>query len=619
MAQLRAAIEAARKAPARAEAWDEVEQLAGALQKPEEVEALYREVLGGKLDAPIKTAVGLRALRFHDEWFGGEDSPALLELLGLVLEASPAEETALSRVSMLLTVGSRWDELLAVYDRAIAATTDPLRHQRLLEEALQVARDFAKEPEHAISYLSALLAVRPGDAALADALEKLLQKNGRFRQLVELLQARAASRPPAEALATRERIAAIWLDELEDPTEALSEIERFVGGAGDDAGARALLRRIVDDGDVEAETRRRAADLLRARLARAGREADVLEVLGAWLAVSSPAAQLDIRRELGARLPAVGQADAAMDHLATVLRATPGDAGTRLSLRALAGGGDAWARYRDALLAAADAADGETALALVAEAAEVSARELGDAPRAIELFARVLGDGDVPDELALGAARRQSALLDAAGRRGELCDVLERQAALEPLPVVQKDLLQRAARLSDELGDTTRAVRIWRSLAERDAGDVGVREALADIFVRDKRWADLRAVLGERQRVAVARGDGRADAVRIARLEAAELDDAAAAIRTWQQVAEAHGEDAELVDALAPLHAREERWEELGGLLERAEERESRHLAGVLVDLADARRERSASRCWPWPPTVACWPPSRATRQRARA
>ena len=72
----------------------------------------------------------------------------------------------------------------------------------------------------------------------------------------------------------------------------------------------------------------------------------------------------------------------------------------------------------------------------------------------------------------------------------------------------------------------------------------------------------------------------------------AELDDAAASIATWQQVAEAHGEDVEIVDALARLHAREERWEELGGLLERAEERESRHLAGVLVDRADARRER---------------------------
>src|SRR5262245_58228114 len=106
-ARLSAAIEAARKAPEREGHWNEVEHLAAALQKPEEVAALYREVLAKPLPAPDKTKLGLRALRFHDEWFGGEDSPELLELLRRVLEASPAEETALSRISVALTVGGR--------------------------------------------------------------------------------------------------------------------------------------------------------------------------------------------------------------------------------------------------------------------------------------------------------------------------------------------------------------------------------------------------------------------------------------------------------------------------------------------------------------------------------
>ena len=118
--QLVAAIAAAESEPQNEEHWDLLEELAEEMQRPDEVGAAYRKVLATNLSAELADSLGQRAAGFHEEWFS-EDSPFLGEVLGRVLELNPEADWALQRFTVVLTVGEKWPELLALYDRSLAA------------------------------------------------------------------------------------------------------------------------------------------------------------------------------------------------------------------------------------------------------------------------------------------------------------------------------------------------------------------------------------------------------------------------------------------------------------------------------------------------------------------
>ena len=108
-----------KHSPHAVSAWVEAEGLAADLDKPDEIVALFNEVLAGKLEPEVAEMIGERASSFCDEWFG--DDPKVLEkILSRVLHLAPASESALQRLSVIYTVAERWDDVFDLYDRAIA-------------------------------------------------------------------------------------------------------------------------------------------------------------------------------------------------------------------------------------------------------------------------------------------------------------------------------------------------------------------------------------------------------------------------------------------------------------------------------------------------------------------
>ena len=69
------AIRAVKAAPEDEAAWDSLEELVDNRQQPDDVSGLFTEVLAGALDVEVANAVGQRAVRFHESWYG-EDSGA---------------------------------------------------------------------------------------------------------------------------------------------------------------------------------------------------------------------------------------------------------------------------------------------------------------------------------------------------------------------------------------------------------------------------------------------------------------------------------------------------------------------------------------------------------------
>src|SRR5688500_4120261 len=99
-------IEATRTNPADEAAWYRDEELAGEQESPDEVAALYREVLSADLAKVVRETLAQRAVQFHEEWFS-EDSPGLAIVLARVLEHDPGAEWAFQRLTVVHTTAGR--------------------------------------------------------------------------------------------------------------------------------------------------------------------------------------------------------------------------------------------------------------------------------------------------------------------------------------------------------------------------------------------------------------------------------------------------------------------------------------------------------------------------------
>ncbi len=117
-AALATAVRAAREMPEVSALWDRAEELARSLHRPDEVAALYEEVLARPLGREDVLSIGERAVQFHEEWF--EDSSRAVRILERVLELDPTADWAFDRLKLLLDSAERWDDLFALYDRARA-------------------------------------------------------------------------------------------------------------------------------------------------------------------------------------------------------------------------------------------------------------------------------------------------------------------------------------------------------------------------------------------------------------------------------------------------------------------------------------------------------------------
>ncbi|MEM1418629.1 MAG: hypothetical protein AAGH15_27290, partial [Myxococcota bacterium] len=389
-------------------AWDRLEALAADGQTPDPVAALYREVLGRTHPAELGAHLARRAVAFHEEWYR-EDSPHLVAVLERVLVVDPeASEWAFPRLSVVYTVGERWEELLALYDREIDAATDRGRRSTLLEEAAQTAKDFADAPDRAIGYLQQLLALRPEDDALAASLERLLERQERRDELATLWRDRLARLGPPEARALRHRLAETLLA-LARPEEALAELRTLLDDAGleSEDAALGLLDRIARDEAASPDVRRQALDLLRQRYTAADRTSLALGTLDAALALADEGEKVALHRQAAGRLLDAGpeHAGEALEHLGSALRLAPEDRTLEARLRQVAEAADLERRGIDLLAAAADASKDASRRALLRRDVAARLEAAGARQAAIPQLTRVRDAEGLAPAAARGGAR----------------------------------------------------------------------------------------------------------------------------------------------------------------------------------------------------------------------
>lgn len=610
---LTTALRMAEELPSQSALWDRAEKAARKLSRPAPVIASYERALETTRNSPQAEEVGRRLVDFHEEW--SDDAELAVPLLDRVYVASGAE-WAFDRLKLAFNASGRWAELFALYDHAIEhAVSTPYRVE-VLREAAMAAKDFANDPDRAIHYFVQLDELAPGDTRIEAAIERLYERQGLTRPLIDLLtrQMKSATGEPLHQLRTR--VAGLWLD-IDEALPAYAIVEQMQADRPDSPESIDLLERLVHapisrdsilPGPLSKKEKKerkgkpytirdKAAQVLRQYYETIGSAADIVRMLEIEVehAVDDAERVERLRRIIRMRLEDLNDAQGAFEDLTHLVSLIPDDVDHRRALDELAERTEN--RVRQARLLA-DIAErlGTSQLALILrlESADVFREHASDPARAIELYAEVLrhagqaeassGKADTDKKsskhepatdvanqqrgLALAAARRLDSLLEQADRCLERTDVLERLAALEPKEEPHRRALLVAANVAlTRLQDPPRAVRLYREALADDIDDAEARDGLIEALTQAGETIDLIAELEARATRNADSAAARSDRARIARLYETPLGELEHAILAWRRLRKLHGRDNESFDALVSLLSQSKWFEELASLL----------------------------------------------------
>jgi tetratricopeptide (TPR) repeat protein len=379
-----------------------------------------------------------------------------------VLELDPGQRKALATLGRLCAAADDWEGVLAAFRAEAAAARDPReRAQRLFKAAQVLDERLANPAEAALAYRAAL-SQDPELLTARTALERLLEREGRWEELCGLIEGELSpATPAAEELDALFRLARLDEERRGDLAAAARRYRRILELEPGNPAALRGLRLTLDRTGAAAEL----AEVLRAEAARANprrrlallqRRAEVLEEQ-----VGDPARALEAWDELRALEP---------EHL-PALRALG-------RLHAAAGRWDAVAALfraqADAVRDPAQAAD------LLLRAAEVQERQLGNADAARALYREVLTlqPGHLPALQALSRLHR------AACEHEALADVLTALAATREAPAERAAALAELGELCEErLRDRGRALEAYEEALRVDPGCVAALRAAERLYL----------------------------------------------------------------------------------------------------------------------------------------
>ncbi|HEX3770104.1 MAG TPA: tetratricopeptide repeat protein [Polyangiaceae bacterium] len=500
-AALGAAIDGVTEFPGAMELWDAAEPIARQTGQTEALARAYHQALvkGGPMEPAAAETLARRMVAFEAS---GADSPRLVEALQRTLELAPGARWALDRVKLVLGSQARWDELFRLYDRAIAAASDEKDRAGLLGEAAFAAKDLASLPERAIVYLESIHTIRPDDATVDAALERLYEKQGHTSALIELLDERLARATGFQRGELLRKLASLWLD-LGSPEQAIGIIDRILGDGTAVSDVLDLLERVSaapaprgeaaltqhTGSEPVAAAQKRAIALLRAHYESTSRPDDLVRMAERELALSEGAEQRaqGIRELVRLRLVAAEGVVAASG-------GPSAEAPAGASEEAGEGAGDEGGRARSTGVFSIVVPQIEKDVAGDPSLAKIGFEALLN--RALQAWKQPAPP--VRDDAADGAWRTihiLKGLLVEGGKAEAALNLLYRCSRLPFAKERQRVLLRESAYVcADLLNDPVRAIRTFGELFEEDGGDPVAAASLST-------FAALLEASGELQRL----------------------------------------------------------------------------------------------------------------------
>ena len=453
-----------------------------------------------------------------------------------------------------------------------------LRAQVTLEEQSDVRRELlgrlGRLSEESLSDDAAAIAAwkerledDPADDEALASLNRLYERGGNHRSLVEVLRTRERNADDAEARKVLMGRAAKTLETIGDVDEAIL-----------------AYRAVLDDFGAD----RKILGALAVLYEKAERARDLAETLEADLALATePEDRIDLLTRMGnVRRKSLGEIDEAIEAYRQALTIDPGAVPAREALEELlaeegargeaaeilrplyeaAGADDKLVRVLDIQIE--QESELEPRLELLARAASVSEGPLNDPAKAFAYTSRGLRESAAEPSVDEWIARAER-LSERTGSWAELV-ALYRAALPEILDEdKQVSVLLRVAELArTKLSDAALAKECHRRALELRPEETRALEALESLHEEAGEHEHLIDVLKRRAEIAPGDDDKRAILYKQAKICDASLGDRDRAIGVYEQIVEL-GLDAPAVEALERLYTASSRWGDLVALHER--------------------------------------------------
>ncbi|MEO8548695.1 MAG: tetratricopeptide repeat protein, partial [Kofleriaceae bacterium] len=472
-----------------------------------------------------------------------------------VLEVEADATDAFDALAAMYRTGQRWTDLRALLERRAEVTIDEKARLAALLQLAILEEQMLGDPARAIAAYRRALELDPANPEAFTALDRLFTEGGQWSALEELL-ARRGEHDPAQSQAYAYRRGELFAHKLDQPSRAIDLLEDVIERQRGHADGRELLEELLN-APKAAEHRMRISRVLEPLY-----EADKLwKDLVGILRIQRGLVEGTEAVELLARIAQVeeselGNGREAFDAWLEVLKLEPTDERARIELPRLAQWLQRWPEATTALEAAVSAtpaSDIATRGALLGELATYYDTELGDAPRAIEAYRRLL-DADQSSPATQARAGAALARLYEEGKQWQLLrDVHRKQAEWTSDAAERRMLLGRVAQLEEEqLGNPDGAIATWRDVLHDQPADAGAVRSLERLYTNAQRWRDLIEVL--RRQVELEPDQAIPLLSRIAELHEQQLKEPDEAIAAWLEVLEQDGEHRRALEELARLY-----------------------------------------------------------------
>jgi lipopolysaccharide biosynthesis regulator YciM len=418
---------------------------------------LARGDAGHRLEA---VAAKLRRIELEEVHLGRRDQA--VRACQDVLELDPGQRKALATLGRLCAAAGDWPGVLAAFRAEAEAARDPReRAQRLFKAAQVLDEHLDKTADAALAYRAAM-AQDPDLLVARTALERLLERDGRWEELCHLLEGDLApGASPGEEVDALFRLARIEEERRGDLSASARRYHRILELEPGNPSALRALRLLLE---------------------RQGAGPDLAEVLRIEAEHASPRRKLALlQRRAEVLEEIVGDAAQAIDAWEEIRALEPHHLPALRALGRLHAGSSRWDAVASLFRAQAEAtSDPVLAAELLLRAAEVFERQLADPESAVTVYRDVLS----LQPAHLPALQTLSRLHRTRGEHEALAEILSALAATRQAPAERAAVLAELGELCEErLRDRARALEAYEAALAADPGCLPALRAAERLYL----------------------------------------------------------------------------------------------------------------------------------------
>jgi tetratricopeptide (TPR) repeat protein len=532
-----------------------------ASQQEDFARALVLVLDAGDVEGEVELTLSRRVAELFDVSLGVPEDAARFHRR--VLELDPVDVPAFAALKQLYTKHEQWDDLRALYQGRIEATTHAGAKLDLLLQLCFLFEEILDEPKQAISSYEQALELDPGHTPSRRALQRLYGRLKRWPELAELLQRDLDEATGQEAVDLAYELATIFETRLDRPVDAVDHYERVLEASPTHLRAQEGLERLMENRGE----RQRVASILEPIFDSQGAWGELAKVLEVQLEdLSDPTSRAGHLLRIGELSESkLHDDDLAFDAYARAVREDAADGSARADLARLAARLGRH-RQRAELLEGGLATVGEqfvkTELLLeLAELWDVSEPEPEHAERIYQQLIHFERDNP---EIVLKASRALERLHSARSDHAALAQDLRRQIQFEE-DLVRRDAIypRLASLLEGELDDPDAAIEVHKERLELDPTQADALTALERLYGQRRQWEPLIEVLERRAELSDEDEEQRSLGRRVGEIFENELGRIENAIGAYRDVVSRFGSDEATLTALSRLYQQTERWHEL--------------------------------------------------------